>query len=125
MDWNKRTAVVVVVAVLLASVASFGIYRVVAARPAPSAGPAVKMVGVVVAQQPLALGTRLTTAHVKVVQWPADTQVPGAFATVDEVVDRGLIATVEANEPLIAAKLAPREAGGGSAAAHSRRACAR
>ena len=112
MDRNKRTVVVVVVAVLLASVASLGIYRVVSARPV-SAGPAVKTVDVVVAQQPLPLGTRLTKDHVKLVQWPAETQVPGAFATVEEVVDRGLIATVEANEPLIAAKLAPLGAGAG------------
>ena len=112
MNRNTRTAVVVVVAVVLASVASLGIYRVVAARPA-SAGPAVKLVDVVVAQQPLPLGTRLTKDHVKLVKWPADTQVPGAFATVAEVVDRGLIATVEANEPLIAAKLAPLAAGAG------------
>ncbi len=57
--------------------------------------------------------TRLTKDHVKLVKWPAETQVPGAFAKVDDVVDRGLIATVEENEPLIAAKLAPLEAGAG------------
>src|SRR4051794_34117014 len=100
MDRNKRTVVVVVVALLLASVASFGIYRAVAARSASSAGPAAKTVAVVVAQRPLPLGTRLTKDHVKLVQWPAETQVPGTFATVEEVVDRGLIATVETNEPL-------------------------
>ena len=112
MDRNKRTAVVVLVAVLLAAVASLGMYRVVSARPA-SEGSAVKTVDVVVAQHPLPLGTRLTKDHVKLVKWPADTQVPGAFAKVDEVLDRGLIATVEENEPLIAAKLAPLEAGAG------------
>ena len=112
MDRNKRTAVVVLVAVLLAAVASLGMYRVVSARPASEAS-AVKTVDVVVAQHPLPLGTRLTKDHVKLVKWPADTQVPGAFAKVDEVVDRGLIATVEENEPLTAAKLAPLEAGAG------------
>ena len=84
MDRNKRTAVVVLVAVLLATVASLGIYRVVSARPA-SEGSAVKTVDVVVAQHPLPLGTRLTKDHVKLVKWPAETQVPGAFAKVDEV----------------------------------------
>ena len=59
MDRNKRTVVVVFVAVLLAAVASLGMYRVVSARPA-SAGNAVKTVDVVVAQHPLPLGTRLT-----------------------------------------------------------------
>jgi pilus assembly protein CpaB len=112
MDRNKRTVVVVLVAVLLATTASFGMYRVVSARPA-SEGSAVKTVDVVVAAHPLPLGTRLTKDHVKLVKWPADTQVPGAFAKADEVLDRGLIATVEENEPLIAAKLAPLEAGAG------------
>ncbi len=112
MNRNKRTAVVVLVAVLLASVASLGMYRVVSARPA-SQGAVVKTVDVVVAQHPLPLGTRLTKDHVKLVKWPADTPVAGTFAKVDEVLDRGLIATVEENEPLIAAKLAPLEAGAG------------
>jgi pilus assembly protein CpaB len=104
--------VVVLVAVLLAVVASFGMYRVVAARPVTDVS-AVKTVDVVVAQHSLPLGTRLTADHVKLVKWPADTQVPGVFAKVDEVLNRGLIATVEENEPLIAAKLAPLEAGAG------------
>ena len=36
MDRNKRTAVVVVVAVILAAVASLGMYRIVARMPAKS-----------------------------------------------------------------------------------------
>ena len=39
--------------------------------------------------------------------------MPGAFAKMDEVVDRGLIATVAENEPLTETKLAPLEAGAG------------
>jgi pilus assembly protein CpaB len=112
MDRNKRTAIVLVVAVLLAGVASLGMYRVVSRRPAGGTAEA-KTVGVVVAAHPLKLGARLTSDHVKLVKWPADAQVPGAFATVEEVVDRGLIADVEVNEPLTAAKLAPVEAGAG------------
>jgi pilus assembly protein CpaB len=112
MDRNKRTAVVVVVAVLLAGLASLGMYRVVSARPAIESD-AVKTVDVVVARHPLPLGTRVTRDHVKLAKWPADTQVMGAFAKVDEVIDRGLIATVAENEPLTATKLAPLEAGAG------------
>ena len=112
MDRSKRTAVVVVIAVILAAVASLGMYRVVSRMPAKDA-EAVKTVDVVVAQHPLTLGTRLTKDHVKLVKWPAETQVPGAFAKVEEVVDRGLIAAVEENEPLTATKLAPLEAGAG------------
>jgi pilus assembly protein CpaB len=112
MDRNKRTAVVVLIAVLLAATATLGMYRVVSARPIRESS-IVKTVDVVVAQHPLPLGTRLTKEHVKLVKWPAETQVPGAFAKAEDVLDRGLIATVDENEPLTAAKLAPLGAGAG------------
>jgi pilus assembly protein CpaB len=112
MDRNKRTAVVVLVAVLLAATATLGMYRVVSARPIRE-NSIVKTVDVVVAQHPLPLGTRLTKEQVKLIKWPAETQVPGAFAKVEDVLDRGLIATVDENEPLTAAKLAPIGAGAG------------
>ena len=111
MDRSKRTAVVVGVAVLLAAVASLGMYRIVSRMPAREAD--MKTIDVVVAQHPLTLGTRVTRDHVKVVRWPADTPVPGTFAKVEEVIDRGVITTVAENEPLTNAKLAALEAGAG------------
>jgi len=111
MDRSRRTALVVGIAVILAAVASLGMYRVVARMPARTAE--VKTVDVVVAQHPLTLGTRLTADHVKVVKWPADSPVAGTFTKVEEVVDRGLIAPVEPNEPLTQTKLAALEAGAG------------
>ena len=112
MDRNKRTAVVLVVAVFLAAVASLGMYRVVSRMPARD-NAAMKTVDVVVAQHQLKLGARLTTDDVKLVKWPADAQVPGTFAKVEDVLDRGLIGDVGENEPLTPARLAPREAGAG------------
>lgn len=111
MDRSKRTAVVVGVAVLLAAVASLGMYRIVSRMPARTAD--MKTIDVVVAQHPLTLGTRVTRDHVKVIRWPADTPVPGTFAKVEEVIDRGVITTVAENEPLTNAKLAALEAGAG------------
>jgi pilus assembly protein CpaB len=111
MDRRRRTALVLGVAVMLAAVASLGMYRVVSRMPARTAE--VRTVDVVVAQHPLTLGTRLTADHVKVVKWPADSPVAGTFTTVEEVVDRGLIAAVEPNEPLTRTKLAALEAGAG------------
>lgn len=111
MARSKRTAVVVGVAVLLAAVASMGMYRVVSRLPARTAE--VKTIDVVVAAHPLKLGTRLTADHVKLVKWPAEAPVTGAFAKVEEVVNRGLISPVEPNEPLTQNKLAPLEAGAG------------
>lgn len=111
MDRNKRTALVVGIAVILAAVASLGMYRIVSRMPARTAE--VKTVSVVVAQHPLKLGTRITADHVKVVQWPADAPVANSFSTIDEVLNRGLISAVDENEPLTSAKLAALEAGAG------------
>ena len=111
MDRSKRTAIVVGIAILLAAVASLGMYRVVSRMPARTAD--MKTVDVVVAQHPLKLGTRITKDHVKVVRWPAETQIAGAFVKVEDVLERGVISSVEANEPLTNAKLAALEAGAG------------
>ena len=111
MDRRNRTALVVGVAVILAAVASLGMYRVVSRMPARTVE--FKTIDVVVAQHPLTLGTRLTADHVKVVKWPADSPVAGTFTQVADVVDRGLIAAVEPNEPLTGTKLAALEAGAG------------
>ena len=111
MDRSKRTALVVGIAVLLAAVASLGMYRVVSRRPAGDGKT--KTVDVVVASHSLKLGVMLTSDHVKLVKWPADAQVPGAFAKVEDVVNRGLISDLGENEPVTATRLAPREAGAG------------
>jgi pilus assembly protein CpaB len=111
MDRSKRTAVVVGVAVILAGVASLGMYRIVSRMPARTAD--MKTIDVVVAQHPLKLGTRITADHVKVVKWPASAPVTGAFSKVEDVANRGLISAVDENEPLTNAKLAALEAGAG------------
>jgi pilus assembly protein CpaB len=111
MDRNKRTALVVGIAVLLAAVASLGMYRIVSRMPAKTVD--VNTVDVVVAQHPLKLGTRITADHVKVVQWPANSPVANAFSKVEDVLNRGLISAVDENEPLTSAKLAALEAGAG------------
>jgi pilus assembly protein CpaB len=111
MNRNSRTAVVVGIAVLLAAVASLGIYRVVSRLPVQAAE--LPTVDVVVAQHPLKLGTLVTSDHVKVVRWPAEAKVPGSFTKVEEVVNRGVIDPVAENEPLTEGKLASAEAGGG------------
>jgi pilus assembly protein CpaB len=111
MDRSKRTALVVGVAVILAAVASLGMYRIVSRMPARTSD--IKTVDVVVAQHPLKLGTRVTPDHVKLVKWPADAPVAGSFSKLEDVLNRGLISTVSENEPLTDSKLAALEAGAG------------
>jgi pilus assembly protein CpaB len=111
MNRNKRTAIVLGVAVLAAAIASMGVYRIVSTMPARQA--AASTVDAVVAAHPLKLGTRLTSDHVKLVKWPANSPVPGSFTKIEDVVNRGVITSVEENEPLTETKLAPLEAGAG------------
>lgn len=70
-------------------------------------------VEVVVAAREMPSGHVLTAEDVRLVTWPADA-VPAEYANSEaDVVGRGLLAPVAANEPLLPAKLARMEAGGG------------
>ena len=68
---------------------------------------------IVVAARDLALGTVLAPGDVKTIAWPSVTVPPGYAGSEEQVVGRGLITPVSANEPLMTAKLADKEAGGG------------
>jgi pilus assembly protein CpaB len=70
-------------------------------------------VPVVVAAQPLAMGTRLHANHLRVVAWPSRNPVAGAFADPKALVDRGVISPVAENEPITMSKVASLEAGAG------------
>ena len=70
-------------------------------------------VEVVVASRDLPVGHVLDVADIKVAQWPGDAVPEGYSSSVDEVLGRGLIQRVAMNEPLMPAKIALKEAGGG------------
>ena len=108
---SQRTLIVMAVAVITASIASYGIYQAIQRMPVRQVEvPGVK---VVVASELIPVGTLLTTDHLKVVTWPARSPVAGAFSDPKELVDRGVIATLAENEPVTASKVAGKEAGGG------------
>ena len=111
MNRRNRTLLVLLVAVGLASLATYGVFRTIKSIPVREVEVATRHV--VVAAENLPLGTRVSKEQVKVVGWPAATPVEGSFATVDEIVGRGLIQPVQANEPVTESRLAPKEAGAG------------
>ena len=111
MNRGVRTAIVLVIALLTATLASYGLY--LAVQQLPIREVEVNSVPVVVATQDLPVGTLLTTDHLSIAQWPASNPIPGGFTEIDAVNDRGLIASVVMNEPITETKLAPREAGAG------------
>jgi len=118
MNRQTRTFIVVAVAIVAATVASYGTFRALS-RPVekPVELPTKKAV---VAAKQMPLGTLITRDAVKLVDWPAQTPLQGGFSTLEEVVDRGLITGVVENEPISENKLAPKEAGAGLSPAITR-----
>jgi pilus assembly protein CpaB len=111
MNRRNRTLVVVAVAVVMAAVASFGVYRAI--QNIPERTKYIPAHYLVVAKQDVPVGTILEAQHVRLAGWPQDTNVEGSFAKIEDVLGRGAISPVVINEPITERKLAPREAGGG------------
>ena len=110
MNRRSRHLMVLAIAVMTASVASFGVYRAVENMPARQVSAPQP---VVVAKRSMAIGTQLSENDVKVIAWPADSPVPGAIGSVKEVVHRGLLTAVLLNEPITSNKLASADTGAG------------
>jgi pilus assembly protein CpaB len=111
MNRSTRTLLVVVLAIGLASAATFGVYRAVARIPVREVEVATAQA--VVASHRLPMGTLITRDDVKIVPWPARSPVTGGFTSVEQVTNRGVTSSFEENEPLVEAKLAAVGTGGG------------
>jgi pilus assembly protein CpaB len=111
MNRNTRTLLVLAIAVVMAAIASYGVY--LAVRSMPVREVEVVRAQAVVAARSLNLGAMLTKDDVKLVPWPAANQIPGGFTEIERVVNRGLIVPVAENEPLTERKLAAVGAGAG------------
>jgi pilus assembly protein CpaB len=111
MNRNTRTLIVVLIAVGVAALASFGVLRAIQNMPVREVE--VRSVHHVVATRSLEMGQLITKDDVKLVAWPASDPVVNGFTAIEDVLNRGLIDGVVANEPLTEGKLASLEAGGG------------
>lgn len=111
MDRNTRTLIVVLVALVAAGAATYGMAQVIRSRPVVEREVAHTFV--VAASHTLPIGAMVTAADVKIVPWPERAPVPGAFTKIDDVVNRGVVTQVLENEPLTDSKLAPVGGGAG------------
>jgi pilus assembly protein CpaB len=111
MKKQHRTLIVMLVAVVTAALGSYGIYRAVLQMPVREVE--VASVQIVVAAQPLAMGTRLQANNLRLVAWPSRNPVAGAFTDIKDLVDRGVISPIGENEPITTSKVASLEAGAG------------
>jgi pilus assembly protein CpaB len=84
-------------------------------QPAPASAARAEPPGnrVAVAARDLPAGAVVGAADVRLVAWPEDALPAGYARTAAEVVGRGLVTPLRANEPVMEGKLAPRDGGGG------------
>jgi len=116
----KRFLVIgmLVLAVLSGTAASVMTYRVLQTRAAPIALNAPRpapMLPLVTAAVRLPYGTVLQEEHLKLVGWASLERPDGSFSDPKGVIGRALMAGVVPGEPILEARLAPKDAGGGLA----------
>jgi pilus assembly protein CpaB len=68
---------------------------------------------IVVAELPVQVGAKLTEADVRLASYPKAAVPEGSFRTVSEVIGRGVLVSLVANEAVLVTKLAADGAGGG------------
>lgn len=111
MNRRNRALIVVGLAVILASLASYGVYRAVQQIPVREVPIATTYA--VVAKDRLPVGTLLNAQQLQLVPWPEANPLQGGFSKIEDVVGRGVVAELVPNEPITEIKLAPRDSGGG------------
>jgi len=108
---RMRVFIVLALAIAAGGTFAFGTYRYMQNVPAQTVS--VPTSGVVVAVADLQLGAELRREDLHVIQWPAGSVPAGAFTKPEDLIGRGLIQPVSANELFLPGKLAPKEAGAG------------
>jgi pilus assembly protein CpaB len=108
---RNRLLIGVFIAVVLAFLTSTFVYKKF--QQASFIKPTAVAQTIVVAAEPMPLGTRLDATKLRQIPWPAGEPVQGMFTKTDECVNRALITAVAENEPILEAKLAPVQAGAG------------
>jgi pilus assembly protein CpaB len=101
---SKRYTLVFYAALVVALIATFGVYRVLEATKASSR---VATAPVVVAAAEVQEGRMITREMVTVAMWPVPTIPAGAYSSVDSVVNRVARINVFKGEPLVPGRLAP------------------
>jgi pilus assembly protein CpaB len=108
---RNRLVMGLLLAFVMATLTSTFVYR--SFKQASAAPRAVSMQNIVVAAEPLQLGTRLDASKLRLMPWPAGQPMDGMFAKLDDCINRALITSVAENEPILESKLASVNAGAG------------
>jgi len=108
---RNRLFLVLVLAVVLGGGLAYATYNAINAQPVKTVNAPTQPV--VVAAAVLPLGTELKKDDLTVVNFPVGAAPEGSFSKPNDVIGRGVISTIVKNEPVLAAKLASKEAGAG------------
>jgi pilus assembly protein CpaB len=113
---NRRLISVLVFALVVASLTSYVLYRLILVRvQSQGQGRTVATNRLVVAKHDIQVGSFISDSDLDEVAWGAP--IPEeALKTRQDIVGRGVVATVYQNEPFLQGRLAPRGAGAGLAA---------
>jgi pilus assembly protein CpaB len=110
---NQRLFSVLIFAFVVSAGASLLLYRLIASRVTANAKqPSAQ---VIVASRTLELGTLIRESDLRMGDWPG-TLPHGALLRKEDVVGRGVMATIYDGEPVLESRLAPKGAGAGLAA---------
>src|SRR5687767_74480 len=108
---RTRIFMVLALAIGIGGAFAYGTYQYIDNIPAPAAG--IETRAVIVAVGPLDVGAELRADDLRAIEWPTSAVPEGAFATTKELLGRGVILPITANEPILPAKLASTGAGAG------------
>jgi pilus assembly protein CpaB len=113
---NRRLISVLLFALVVASLTSYVLYRLILVRvQAQGQGRTVATNRLVVAKRDIPLGSFIQDADLDEVAWGAP--IPEeALKTRQDIIGRGVVATIYQNEPFLLGRLAPKGAGAGLAA---------
>jgi pilus assembly protein CpaB len=108
---RNRIFAVLALAILAGGGLAYGTFSAINTQPVKTVSAPTDPV--VVAAANLPLGAELKKEDLNVVNFPKGQTPEGAFARKEDIVGRGLIVSAVKNEPILAAKLASKEAGSG------------
>jgi len=112
---DRRFLTVLGVSLVFALVVSSVFYQITARSNTTRKAESTDQKDVVVATRPLGVGVMIKPADVKMVKFPSDAFPKGAYAKVEDVLDRPVVSNILLEEPILEGRLAAKGSGLGLA----------
>ncbi|MBI1748000.1 MAG: Flp pilus assembly protein CpaB [Acidobacteria bacterium] len=111
---RTRLMIALAVAVVLATVVSLIVNSFFSSnRPTQVVSTPAMVTDIIVASVPVKIGTRLRKDHIKMIAWPQNNLPQGHLSNPEEAIGRAVVTNFVPNEPIVRAKLASLQSGGG------------